>query len=892
MRGRVRELAQRVLSLFRGRRLDEDLAEELAAHLDMAVAEDVRAGMSPQEARRRALVRLGGVERTRALHREARGLPLFETLVQDARHALRALRRSPSFAAVAVGILALGIGGNAAIFSLVSAVLLRPLPLRDPDRLVVLWAELSVAGAPGGPIRVEPAPGDYTEWKARSRSFAGLAALERRVYNLTGEGEPEKLVGLRVTGNLFELLGLRPLAGRTLLPRDEGPDSGPVAVVAESLWRRRFGADPGLVGRSITLGGLPHTVVGVVPGHFRFPDQEGTVWVPASFTPAELASRGAHWYVVGRLAAGISPRQADAEMKAIAQRLARERPDTNAGVGATVTGLHAQLARDVRPALLILLGAVATVLLIACANVANLLLARGAARQKEFALRRALGAGRGRIVRQVLTESLVLAALGVGVGMALCAASFDHLAALIPGTFPEGTGPRLDWRVLGFTAGTALVTVVLSAAAPAVVASRHGLVEALKQGPGRGAVSVAGGRLRPALVVGEISLTVVLLAGAGLLMRSYVRALDVDPGFDPRNLVVAETVLAPARYGERPSRTAFYHEVLERVNALPGVVAAGYVNYPPLTLKEGRGLLAIEGQPPPPPEQRARHVVSWRVVSPRYLAALGVPLIRGRHLDERDGPDAPPAVVVNAAMSRLHWPDGDPIGRRLKLGRAGGSNPWCTVVGVVGDVRQMGLDVPAEPEVYFSLDQPTGASPFFWPQHLVVRTQGDPLGLASALRRVVWEVDPDQPVSNLRRMSDIFDGELSHRSTQAALVGAFAALALALAAVGLYGVLSYDVARRTSEIGVRMALGAQRADVVGSVVGRALLLAAAGISLGVAGALALSRALASLLFGVGPADPVTFVAVPAAVLAVALLAAYVPARRAASIDPILALRAE
>jgi putative ABC transport system permease protein len=890
--GHAREFVQRVLALFRRRQLDDDLSEELAAHVDIAVADNIRAGMSPQEARRYAMVRLGGIEPTKELHRDARGLPALESIARDVGYAFRTLRRSIGFSVVAVGILALGIGGNTAIFSLVHAVLLRPLPFHEPDRLAVLWADLSATGAFGGLTRVEPAPADYVEWKTRSRSFAEMAALERRVYNVTGEGEPEKLVGLRTTANLFSLLGMQPVVGRMLLPEDEGPDGSPVVVLAEQMWRQRFGADPELVGRSISLNGLPHTVVGVVPGDFQFPDKEGSLWVAASFSREELASRGAHWYVVGRLNRGISLREAQAEMTTVAQRLEEEYPDSNAGVGVIVTSLHEQLSRDVRPALLILLGAVGIVLLITCANVASLLLARGASRQKELALRRALGAGQGRVVRHVLTESIVLAGLGVLLGVALCTVSFEYLARLIPETFPDGTRPHLDWVVLSFTAGTALLTVLLCGAGPSVVAARLELTEALKKGAGRGTATAAGRRLRHALVIGEITLTVVLLVAAGLLLRSYAEVLVVDAGFEPTNLVVAETILPPAKYAAQPSRTAFYHRVLERVHALPGVAAAGYVNYPPMTLKEGRGYLTIEGQPPPPLEERARHVVSWRVVSPRYLSALGVPLIRGRHLDQQDDHEAPPAVIVNQAMARLHWADGDPIGRRIKLGRAASPNPWCTVVGVVGDVRQMGLEVPAEPEVYFSLDQRSGATPFFWPQHLVVRTHGDPLAVVPALRRAVWDVDPDQPVSNIRSMSEILDAELLNRSTQMTLVGTFAALALLLAAVGLYGVLSQNVAQRTFDIGVRIALGAPRARVVGSVVGHALLLAIVGIGLGLAAALALTRVLTSVLFGIGPRDPVTFVAAPALLLIVTVLATYVPARRAASIDPVSALRTE
>jgi predicted permease len=892
MNGHVRVLVERILSLFRRRQLEEGLSEELASHLDMAVEDNIRAGMSPPEARRRAMIRLGGVEPTKELHREARGLPFLESVAQDIRFACRTLRRNIGFTTAAVAILALGIGGSTAVFSLVSAVLLRPLPFHEPDRLVVLWEELSATGARGGLTRVEPAPANYIEWKRRSRSFADMAALERRIYNLTGDGEPEKLVGLRVTANLFSLLGMRPVVGRTLSRGDEGPDSIPVVVVAERFWRQRFAADPELVGRSIRLNGLAHTVVGVVAGDFRFPDEEGTLWVPASFTPEELASHGAHWYVVARLNPGIALGQARAELRTIAKRLEEEYPNSNAGTGVSVITLHEQLAHHARPPLLILIGAVGLLLLLTCANVASLLLARGARRQKELALRRALGAGQGRVARQVLTESVVLASLGLALGVALAAASFGYLARLVPETFPDGTRPGLDWMVLSFTAAVALVTVLLFGVGPSVAAARVRVSEVLEKGAGRGIATAGSGRLRHALVIGEISLTVVLLVGAGLLVRSYAEVLTVDPGFPPHNLLVAETVLPQVRYATQPRRTAFYREVLLRVHALPGVAAAGYVNYPPLTLKEGRGYLTIEGQPPPPLEQRARQVVSWRVVSPRYLSALGVPLVRGRHLDERDGPDAPPGVVINQAMARLHWGDGDPVGRRLKLGQIRSPHPWCVIVGVVGDVRQMGLEIPAEPEVYFSLDQPTGATPFFWPQYLIVRTHGDPVALIPALRGAVWGVDPDQPVSNIRSMSQILDRELSNRKTQMTLVATFAALALLLASVGLYGVISYDVAQRTPEIGVRMALGAQRANVVGFVIGRAMWLAAVGIVLGLAGGLAFTRVLGSVLFGIAPTDPATFVAVPTLLLAVVVCATYFPARRAASIDPARALRAE
>ena len=812
-----------------------------------------------------------------------------ESVAQDVRYAVRTLGRSPGFTVVAVLILALGIGANTAIFSLVSAVLLRPLPLEEPDRVVVLWEDFSSVG---GPARVEPAPANYVDWKDRSRSFEDMAALESLSYNLTGEGEPERLAAIRTTANLFSLLGMQPLLGRTFVPDDEGPNASPVVVVSQTLWMRRFGGDPDLIGRSINLDGLNRTVIGVVPPDFRFPDRDAVVWVPASFTPEQLARRDAHYLnVVARLAPGTALPQAQAELTAIAKTLEQEYPASNTGMGATIAALHEHMARDARPTLFILLRAVGIVLLITCTNVANLLLARGAGRLKELALRKALGAAHGRIVRQLITESAVLAAVSVAIGIVISTLSFGYLARLMPGTFPEGAGPGFDWRVLTFTAGIALSTVLLFGAGPALAAARLDVNESLKKSVGQSGTRRKG-RMRDALVVGEITLTVVLLVAAGLLLRSYAQILAVDVGFRPQNLLIAETALSPNQYGEAATRAAFYERVLERVSALPGVAGAGYVNFPPLTFKGGRVGVTIDGRPAPAPEDFVRYITSDRAISSEYLKTLGVPLVSGRHFDERDTPSAPPGVIINEAMVRLHWPDGDPIGERLKIGNSQTEAPWFTIVGVVGNVRQMGLDVPAEPEMYFSFNQLPFDAPFLWPRHLVVRTEGQPMALADAVRNAVWEADPNQPVSSVRSMSEIFDAELANRNTQLTLVGGFAVLALLVASVGLYGVLSYTVAQRTSEIGLRMALGAERGNVVGSVLRGALLLAALGIVLGIAFAFGLTRLLSSFLFGVSPTDPATFAAVSAVLLLVTGLASYLPARRAASVDPVTALRTE
>jgi putative ABC transport system permease protein len=807
-----------------------------------------------------------------------------QTLAQDVRYALRTLRRNKGFAAVTIAILALGIGANTAIFSLVSAVLLKPLPFPEPDKLMLLWEDVSSVG---GPERAVVTPADYADWRDRNRSFEGLAAIEDHAYNLVGDGDPERLQGARATANLFALLGMPALVGRTLLPDDDAADAPPVVVISERLWRGRFAADPRIVGRSIDLDGLQRTVVGVVPPYFLFPNKDATVWVPAKYTAEELAPRNTYYlYVLGRLAAGVTRAAAQADMATIAAAIRSDNPQYRAGV--TVAALHEHLSRATRPTLALLLSAVGAVLLITCANVASLLLARGASRDKELAVRKALGAAPLRMLRQLFTESGVLAALGVACGVALSSASFGYLARLVPATYPGGAAPALDWRVLAFTVALTLVTVLLFGAAPALVAARTSFNDALKKSVGAASKPHAA-RVRNALVVAEITLTVVLLTAATLLLRSYVSLLAVDPGFTPDRVLIADTELSPSKYGDAARRAAFYADVIERVTALPGVVSAGYVNFAPLTFKGGRALLTIEGKPPPELGDSNRNMASDRVVAGDYFRALGVPLIAGRLLDSRDSADAPIAALVNQTLARRHWPGEDPLGKRLRFGPPGA--PWFTVIGVLGDVRQMALDTESEPELFLSAEQ-FGGGPFLWPKTLVVRTRADPLALSAALRGAVWNVDPNQPVSSIRPMSDVLDAELAGRNTQLTLVGAFAALALLLAAAGLYGVLSYSVAQRSAEIGLRMALGAQRAHVVRGVLRSALSLAALGLGIGAVGAIGATRLISSLLFGVSAIDPATLASVAGAVLVVALLASYVPARRAATVDPLSALRTD
>jgi putative ABC transport system permease protein len=809
-------------------------------------------------------------------------MTMLADLARDFRYAARSLLRTPGFTVVAVAVLALGIGATSAILSLVSAVWLRPLPFADAERIVSLWIDASPGG---GPARVEITPGHYVDWSARAQSFEEMTLIESVGMNLTGDGgEPERLRGLRSTPNLFATIGLAPLLGRTFEPDDGAAGS---VVVSEGFWLRRLGGDPTAVGRTITLDGAAHTVVGVVPRDFRFPYREQDVYIATVFSPQFLAQRGNYsYYAVAKLRADVSLDVVRAEMRAISAALEAENPATGRGQPVAVVPLRDHIARSVAPTFMALLAAVGFVLLIACANVANLLLARATTRQKELAIRKALGAARGRVLRQLLTESVLLASVAVLAGLGLAAACFGYLTRLLPATLPDSTSLAVDWRVLALTIAAAVLTVLLFGAGPAFAAARRDFGAAF--GRAVGARGTRARRLRTALVVAEIASTVVLLAGAGLLLRSYAKVLAVDPGFDAERLLVVGTVLPASRYPEPPDRDAFYQRVLERVRVLPGVEGAGYTNVAPLVFKGGGSITLVEGRPRGAPGEMARALANNRSVSPGYLEMLGVPLVSGRFIDARDTRSAPGAAVVNQVMARIHWPDQDPLGQRFRFGMGG--DALFTVVGVVGDMRQSGLDVPTAPEVYVPLDQ--AIYPFLWPNNLVVRTDGDPLVLAAAVRAAISEVDPDQPVSDVRAMSQVLDFELANRNTQLTLTATFAVLALVLAGVGLYGTLSYTVSQSTNEIGLRMALGARQTTVVGSVVRSALAATLLGVGIGLVAAYALTRTIAAFLYDVSPTDPVTAAAVAGVLLAVAALAAFVPARRAASVNPMTALRAE
>jgi predicted permease len=808
-------------------------------------------------------------------------------MLQDLRHAARGLARAPGFTGAAVFTLALGLGANTAIFSVVDAALLRPLPFDDPERLVLVWETM-------GDWKTRwVAPANFVDWRRDARSFEALAGYSSSDVNLTGAGEPERLKSAVVSDNLFDLLGASAAVGR-VFQRGEDQSGPRLALLSDGLWRRRFGADANVVGRTVRLNGEPHEIVGVMPPAFRFPAAP-ELWVPGvqgiPFIHSVLraqdmrAMRDSHLFtVVGRLKAGRTALEAQAEMDAIAARLAREYPDTNDGLGVNVASLREHLVGDVRPALAVLGGAVGFVLLIACANVAGLLLARATQRAQDTAIRLALGAGRARLIRHGLLEALLLSAAGGALGLGLAYWGVDAIVALSPGIAGlEKASP--DGRVLLFAGGLSLLTAALFGLLPAAQAVRPGLGTLLHSGV-RTSGSPARARARRVLVVAEIAMAHVLLVGAGLMMATLLRLRAADAGFDHTNLLTFQLSLSDARYREPHTRRAFYDGVLEGARKLPGVSGAGAVMRLPLAEGPVNRGLSIEGRPPA--RAGEDHSVDYQVVSADYLGTARIPLVRGRGLAESDVEGAPRVVLLNEAAVRRFFANEDPIGRRVGLGDGEDPARWRTIVGVVGDVRHRGLDQAAAPAVF----APYGQDRESWNMmSFVLRAPVDPRSLAPMIGPLVHAVDPEQPVSNVRTMDDVRDAAVVRPRFLAALLAVFAGSAVLLAAVGIYGLMAYTTAQRTQELGVRMALGASRRRVVALVVGEGARLAGAGVAVGLVAALALSRLLESLLFGVGSTDPLTLAAVSAAVAVVAALASWLPASRAARIDPARALRA-
>ena len=805
-----------------------------------------------------------------------------DALLRDVRLAVRLLRRRAGFSALAVGVLALAIGASTAIFSVVNGVLLRPPAFDDPARLVMVWER----HVHGDNDRNVAGPWNFVKWRERNRSFTDLAAFIAWQGNLSGTGEPERIETGIATGNLFSVLGARPLIGRALDEGDSKPEAPEVAVLSESFWRRRFGGDTSVVGRSITLDGQPTTVVGVMPASFQVPPGVA-VWMPYTLRPSlqdpkAQGSRGRWMTVVARLRPDVSVAQARDDMARVSAHLATENPDFDLGWTTSVHPLHADLVRDVRPALLLLMGAVGLLLLVACANVANLLLARAVSREREVAIRSALGAGPLDLLRQFLVESVLLGVAGGALGVVLAVWGVQGLKALLPPEVRLMSDVGLDARVLAFAAGVSVLSAVVFGLVPALQQARPTLVPALKEG---GTVRGAGRgqrRLKAALVVGEVALSLVLTAGTGLLLRSFWNLTQVDPGYDPRNVLSASVDLPRASYQEPEKQTAFFHEVVERLARVPGVTAAGGMSWAPM----GRGSstrFILRDRPAPPPDQEPAADV--RIVTPGLFATMAIPITAGRDFRDDDRAGQPTVVIVNRTLAQRYWPGKNPLGQRLAM--EWGETLEAEVVGVVGDVRLTALDTDPKPTLYWHHVQVPSSM-----MTLRVRTAGAPQALAPAVRAQVAALDPNVPVGSALTLEEIVAGSVERPRFLLRLLAVFALIAVGLATVGVYGVMSYTVLERVPEVGIRLAVGATPGDIMRLVLRDGLALAVAGIGIGLAAASAMAGVLQGLLYEVAPRDPVALAAVSAVLLLATMLAAWLPARQAGRIDPIKALRAD
>lgn len=819
-----------------------------------------------------------------------------ETLWQDLRFGWRMLRRSPGFAIVAVLTLAIGIGATAAIFSVINTVILRPLPFPESQRIVWIWETDEHRNVHRGTA----SQAEFLDWRDRNHTFEELAAWRQLFFTLTGNGEPEQNWGAQVSANFFRLFRVKPVLGRDFLAEEEQPGHERVVILSYALWQRRYGGDPSILDSSILLDDKPYTIVGVLPKGFSVfgTSLQFDVWVPFGFDRAKLNREEHEVLVFGRLRNGVATPQAQAEMETIQSQLKKEYPGFDQKNGINVVGFHDDIVSGLRPMLLILFAAVGLVLLIACANVANLTLARGATREREIALRTALGANRDRVFRQLLTESIMMALLGGALGVLIAYGGLHLLHAFLPVTGGRGEIPRADsiginGAVLGFTLGISWLTGIVFGMAPAIQISRHKLYESLKEGS-RG--SSAGRRsrwMRSALVVAEVALSVMLLTGAGLLMRSFFLLMSENLGFNPTNVLTMQVWLRETHIPSARQVANFYDQAIERVNALPGVKSASAVNFAPLSGWNGFCDFDIRGRATPPSGQR--FTSQYRVVDWRYLRTMNIALKEGRDFAASDGPETGGVAIVNEPLAHQYWPNEDPVGQQVRLEFPATRSPWdpepssswLTIVGVASAVRDGPWNEPKGPQLYLLLEQNPSRI-----MHLVVRTAGDPTAIASAVRQSIESADPNQPVTQVRTMDDLIDASVGQRRLSMVLLCIFAAVATALAGLGIYGVMAYGVAQRTHEIGVRMALGAEPGDVLRLMVRDGMRLASIGAALGIAGSIATTRYLQSELFGVRSIDPITLASVVLGLAVVAVAACYFPARRAAKVDPLIALRHE
>jgi putative ABC transport system permease protein len=872
----------RLRSLLHRGQVEQELDEELRYHLERQIEENIAAGMTAREARYAALRAMGGIEQHKEECRDMRRVNFIEDFIQDLRYGLRVLVKSPVFTIVAVLSLALGIGANTAIFSVVNGLLLQPLPYPEPERIVDVWHTPPQESFPGMAM-FSVSPGNYLDWKSQNESFEAMAAYQGNVFSMSDGNTPTTVIGTRVSSEFFSVLRSTPSQGRTFVPEEEQPGRNQVVVLGYGLWQRAFGGDPNLIGQTLSLDSQKFTVIGIMPSGFEFP-QEGELWVPLAWDEKERQTRAIHDYeVIARLKPEVSLAKAQAEMSTISSRLEQQYPEANKGWGAVVIPLREDLVGDIRPALLVLFGAVGFVLLIACANVANLMLARGANRKKEIAIRIALGAARSRIVRQLLTESILLSTAGGLIGLLLAGWGSQVLVQMSSGSLPIPGEISMDRWALGFTLLLSFAAGIIAGIAPAFQFSAAETSETLKQGTGRNGGSSASQRTRKALVIAEVILSLILLIGAGLMIRSFWKLQQVDPGFDTSNTIVMGVGLPATKYPDPQQQAVFFDRVLEQISTLPGVVSAGSTTTLPLSGSGSTQPFTIQGRPEPLVAEQP--TAKMRYISADYFRAMGVPLRQGRFFNDQDRDKGAQVLIISETMARQFWPGEDPIGKRLTpsfhldLGAR-------EIIGVVGDVKA-GLDADAAPVMYMPYKQAPRSF-----MTLVARTTSNPQNFNRAIAEAIRAVDSEQALWNVRTMEQVLTNSVSGRRFNMTLLITFAGLALVLAAVGVYGVMNYSVTLRRRELGIRLALGAQRGDVLRLVLGQGLALTFIGIGVGLIAAYGLTRLMESLLYGVSATDYLTFISVSGVLLVVGLLASYLPARRATKVDPMIALRSE
>ena len=866
------------------KKMEEELERELRFHLEQHTADLIAQGLDPEEARRRARLAIGGPEQVKEQCRDARGTRWLDGLLQDMGYGARTLMKKPGFTLIAVITLAAGIAANTTIFSLADALILRPFNFPHQERLVMVWERDSLAGRfDHGSV----APGNFNDWREQSQSFERLVAILVRSFDLTGAHQPERFDGYVVSAGFFDALGVKAALGRTFMPGEDEPGRDQVVVLKHSLWERRFGADPSIVGRTLTLNAKTFTVIGVMPPDFNFPFNGAEMWAPLAFDDKTKQGRGGHHLrTMGLLKPGVSVAQANADLDAISRRAESLFPESNTGLSANVVDMTEDLARDAKMYVTPLVGAVAFVLLIACANVANMLFSRAFGRRKEIAVRLALGASRLRLVRQLLTESLLLAIAGGAIGLLLSVRTVDTLRAAIPEGYakfiPGWVHLSVNHGVILFTLITSMLTSVIFGLAPALQASKPNLNEELKEGAKGASAADSRHRLRGALVVTEVALSLVLLIGAGLMIRSFAAMLRDDTGFNPHSALSFQLSLLRGKYS-KAQRRDFYDQLLKRLELAPGVVAAGAINILPMSNNNINTSFEIVGRPPF--EKGKGPGAEYRVVTPGYFDAIGMSVRRGRGFTSSDTEQSPGVVIINEDFAHRFFPDQQPIGERIT--HIDEADKPREIVGVVGDVKDTELDMTPMPRVYLPHAQDPLAE-----MGVVLRAAAEPTTLTDAARDEVMKLDPAQPLSNVMTVDRMIHERTAPKRVMTAMMGVFAGIALLLAAVGLYAVMAYAVSQRTHEIGVRMALGAQSRDILRLITGQGLKLTLAGLALGAAGAFALTRFMAPLLYGVTATDPLTFILISLALAGAALLACWIPARQATKVDPMIALRRE